>query len=90
MNQRKRKLMAVHKTLHTRDNADRLNVSTEEGGRGLNSNGDSVDTTMQRLDDYREKRRGTLITATKNNTDNTRTNKTEIIRKQKWQEKQLH
>ena len=31
-----------------------------------------------------------MITATRNNTDNMRTNKTTISRKQKWEEKQLH
>ena len=33
---------------------------------------------------------GRLVTATRNNTDNTRINRTEITRKQKWEEKQLY
>ena len=36
------------------------------------------------------KREGILITATRNNTDNTKTNRPEITRKQKWEEKQLY
>ena len=33
---------------------------------------------------------GRVITATRNNTENTRVNWSEIIRKQKWEEKQLY
>ena len=42
------------------------------------------------LEDYIEKRRERLITTTRNNTDNTRINRTKITRKQKWEEKQLY
>ena len=49
-------------------------------GRGLASIENSVDAK-----DYIEKHRERLITATKNNTDNTRTNITTITRKQKWE-----
>ena len=44
---------------------------------------------MQRLEDYIEKCRGRLITATRNNT-NTRISRTTITRKQKWEKKQLY
>ena len=50
----------------------------------------SVDALIQQLEDYIEKRGGSLITATRNNTDDTRTSKPEITRKQKWEEKQLY
>ena len=44
---------------------------------------DSVDASIQLLKDYIKKRRERLTRATQNNTDNTKTNRTEIIRKQK-------
>ena len=52
MDQRTRKLMTMHKALHPRDDADRLYVSRKEGGRGLASIEDSVDASIQRLEDY--------------------------------------
>ena len=55
MDQRTRKLMTMHKALHLRDDVDRLNVPRKEGGRGLTSIEDSVDTSIQRLEDYTEK-----------------------------------
>ena len=64
-------------------------ISRREGGRGLASIEDSVDTSI-RLEDYIEKHGGTLITATRNNTNNTRTSRATIMRKQKWKEKQLY
>ena len=62
----------------------------KEGGRRLASIEDSVDASKQRLEDYIEKRGGRLITATRNNTANTRIKRTEITRNQKWKEKQLY
>ena len=44
---------------------------------------------IQRLEGYIETCRERLITATRNNTDNKRTNRMAITRKQKWEEKQL-
>ena len=76
-------LLTVHKALHSRDEVDRLYVS-RKGGRGLASIGDSVGASIQRLEDYIEKR------GERNNPDNTRTNRTTITRKQKWEEKQLY
>ena len=90
MDQRTRKLITMHMALRPRDNVDRLYVSRREGGRGLDSIEDSVDTSMQRLEDYIEKRGGRLITVTRNNTIDTRTSETTITRKQKWEEKQLY
>ena len=85
MDQRTRKLMTMHKALHPRDDVDRLYVSRKEGGRGLASIEDSVDASIQH-----EKHEGGLITATRNNTDNTIDNRMTKTRKQKWGEKQLH
>ena len=57
MDQRTRKQMTLHKALHPRDDVDRLYVSRKEGGRGLASIEDSVDASIQRLEDYIEKKR---------------------------------
>ena len=79
----------MHKALHPRDEVDRLYVSRKEGGRGLASIGDSVDTSIQQLEDYIQKHEGGLITATRNDTDNTMDDRMTITRKQKWEGKQL-
>ena len=76
------------RNLYPRDDVDSLYVSRKEGGRGFASIGDIIDTSIQRLRDYIEKHGGRLITATRNNTDNMRSNRTTITRKQKWEEKQ--
>ena len=84
--QRIRKLMTMHKVLHPRDDVDRRR---KEGGRGLTSIEDSVDTSIQRLEDYIEMCVGKLITVTGSNSDKTRTNRTEIAGKQKWEKAHL-
>ena len=45
----------MHEALHLRDDVGRLYVSRKEGGRGLDSIEDSVDASLQRLEDYIEK-----------------------------------
>ena len=71
--------MTMHKILHPRDdNVDRLYASRKEAGRGLASLENSVDASIQRLEDYIEMRGGRLITASRNNTYNTRINRTDI------------
>ena len=82
--------MTMHQVLHPRDDIDRLYLSRGEGRRGLANIEDSVDTSIQRLEDYIRKCRGRLITATRNNTKDTGTSRTTITRKQKWEEKQLY
>ena len=48
------------------------------GGKGHTCIEDSVDASIQRLDDYiKKKRGGRLITTTGNDADNTRINRTE-------------
>ena len=64
----------MHKVLHHRDDVDRLYVPRKEGGRCLPSIEDSVDTSIQRLEDYKEKHERGLITAIRNNTDKTMDN----------------
>ena len=90
MDQRTRKLMTIHTALHPRDDVDRLYASRKEGGRGLASIEDSVEASIQRLEHYTQKHEGGLITATRNDTDNTMDNKMTITRKQKWEGKQLY
>ena len=89
MDQRTRKLMSMHKVLHLRD-IGRLYVPRKEGGRGLTCIEDSVDESIQRPEDYIKKSKERLITATINNTDDIKINRTTIARKQKWEEKQLY
>ena len=79
--------MTMHEVLHLRDDVDRLYVPRKEGGKEHASIGDSVNATMQRLEDNIEKRGGRLITVTRNDTVNTSTNRKDITRKQKWEEK---
>ena len=75
MNQRTRKLMTMHEILHPRDDVGRLFVSGKKGGRGFASIEDSVDASIQQLQDNIQKCGGRLITITENNINNTRTNR---------------
>ena len=58
-------------------------------GRGLASIEDSVDASI-RFEVFIEKHEGGLITATRNDTDNTKTNRMTITRKYKWEENQVY
>ena len=80
----------MHKALHPRNDVDSLYVSRKDGGRGLTSIEDNVDASIQSLEDYIEKHEGRLITAIRNDTDNTMDNRMTIHRKEKWEEKQLY
>ena len=71
VDKRTRKLMTMHKALHPRDDVDRLYVSRKEGGRGLASIEDTVDASIQRIEDYIEKHERGLITTLRVDTDNT-------------------
>ena len=88
MGQRNRKLRNMHKALHPRDDVNRLYVSRKEGGRWLASIEDSVDTSIQRIEDYIEKHERGQITANRNSTENTIDNRMTITKKQKWEGKQ--
>ena len=79
MKQRARKLMTICKALLPGDDVGRLKTS-RTGGRGVASMEDSVDASIQRLEDYIEKHGRRLIIATRNNTDNTRNDNN----KKKW------
>ena len=81
--------MTKHKALNPRDDVDRLYVSRKEGWRWLVSIEDSVDASTQRFKVYMEKQGG-LITATRNDTAITKTNRMTMTRKQNWERKQLY
>ena len=74
----------MHKALHPKDDVDRLYVSRKERGRGLASIEDSVDASIQRLEEYIEKHERGLITTIRNDRDNARDDRITITRKQKW------
>ena len=80
----------MHKALHPRDDVDRLYVPRKDGGRGLVSIEDSVDTSIPRLEDYIEKLERGLISAIGNNADNMIDNRMAITKKQKWEGKQIY
>ena len=88
MDQRTRKLMTMHKALHPRDDVDRLYASRKEGGRGLASIEDTVDASIQRLEDYIEKHERGLIITIRVDTNNTKNERMTTTRKQKWEGKQ--
>ena len=90
MDQRTRKLMTMHKALNPRDNIDRIYVQRNAVVRKVASIEDSVDASIQWLEDYTEKHNEGLITNIKNDTDNMMTNRMTITRKQKLEEKQLY
>ena len=77
-------------TIHPREDVDRLYVSRKEGESRLASYEDSVVATIRRLDDSIEKYEQRPITATRNDTYNTKFNRMTITRKQEWEEKQLY
>ena len=67
----------MHKALYHRDDVDRLYLSRKEGGRGLTSIEDCIDASIQRLKNYMEEHGRKLITATRNNTNDTRISRVE-------------
>ena len=88
MVRRTRKFRMIQKALHPTDDVNSLYV-LRKGWKELANIQDSVDASIKRLKDY-GKHGETLITATRNNTDNTSINRTEKNRKQTWEEKQLY
>ena len=78
IDQKTRKLMTIYKALHPRNDVNRRFISRKEGRRGLACIEDSIDASIQRLEDYIEKRGGRPITATRNNIDKTSINRIKI------------
>ena len=81
MDQKTRRLMRIHKALHSGDDIDKLYKSRKEGGRGLTSIQDSDDAWIQRYRDYIKRHCDRLTTATRNNTDITNINRAKITGK---------
>ena len=80
----------MYNTLNPRDDVDRICVSIKDGGRGLASIDGNVHASIQQLEDYIKNHEGELITAIRNDSDNTMDNRMTITRKQKWEENQLY
>ena len=81
--------MTMYKALHPRDDVDRLYESRKKWGKELAFTKDRVDASI-RLEDFIEKQEAGLIDAIRNNTNNTIANRMTIIKKQKWEGKQLY
>ena len=75
MDRRTRKQM----TMHSREDVDRR--CAKKRRKRLTSIEDIVDASIHRPKDYTQKRGGRLITTTRSNTENMRTNRTKITRK---------
>ena len=78
----------MQKALHLWDDIDYM-CEEKKNERGLSIPENSVDTSKQGFEDHIENNKG-LITAANNITDNIKTNKTAMSRKQKLEEKQLY
>ena len=74
--------MTIPKALYPREDVDKLHVSIKEEGRWFASIENSIDVSIQWLEDYIEKHERGLITATRNDNDNMKANKM-IITKNK-------
>ena len=82
--------MTPHKALHPKDDVDRLYVFRKEGGRGRASIEESVDASIQRLEDYEEKHERGLIAAIRNDADSMIEHRMATAREKKWDKKQLY
>ena len=69
------KLMRRYKSLHQRNDVDRLHVLRKEGGWGVASIENYEDATIQGLEKYTKKSKERLITAASNSNGNSKTNK---------------
>ena len=63
--------------------------SRKEGGRRLDKIEDNADASIRRQAVYIKKSLEKVITAASNSTDNMRTNRIKLTKKQKWEEKQV-
>ena len=76
--------MIIHKALHSKNDVDRQYVLRKMGVREVDIIEDNIDASIQRFEDYIGERKRRLITATRNNTDYTRSKRKGVARKQKW------
>ena len=82
MDKKTRNLLTMYFTLYPRDDIDQLYVLRKEGWRRLACIEDSVNRSKRQVEDNK-KSKERLITATKNNTNNKRVNRTTITTQQK-------
>ena len=79
--------MTMNKYLHPKDDIDCLNVSQDDGERGLTCMVYSENASIRALEDYIRKSTERLITANRNITGDIIINRATISRKVKWTEK---
>ena len=63
LDRRTRKLMTMHKALHPKSNVDRLYISRNEGGRGLISVEDTIETSKIGLERHVQESKERLLSA---------------------------
>ena len=82
------KLVTIYKTLHPRDNLERLYLSRKGSGKWLTSIQDRVDVSIKWLEDYINIQRKTGYSDQKQYKKSI--NWTKITRKHKWEERKLY
>ena len=96
LDRRTRKLMTMHKVLHPKSNVDRLYISRNEGGRGLLSVEDTIETSKIGLERYVQESKERLLSAAKRSDMEVKETVKEYKdrrtkeRKESWKEKVLH
>ena len=81
-------MMMMYKALHLRDDLDYVSKKKKKKKKKEEEDSPALKIAwMHQYEDYVKKSEETLITTASNNSDNIRTNKTIITRKQKWKEK---
>ena len=97
MDRKTRKLLTIHGTLHPRSNVNRLYLPRREGGRGLTSVEDAINTEGRNINVYISQSQERLLKAAwdRKNVDEIETSKEykERIKRKRtedWSRKQLH
>ena len=96
LDRRTRKLMTMHKALYPKSNVDRLYISRNEGGRGLISVEDTIETSKIGLERHVQESKELLLSAAKRSdmevkeTVKQYKNRRAKERKENWKEKVLH
>ena len=96
LDRRTRKLMTMHKALHPKSNVDRLYISRNEGGRGLISIEDTIETSKIGLERHVQESKERLLSAAKRShmevkeTVKQYKDRRAKERKENWKEKVLH
>ena len=96
LDRRTRKLLTMHKALHPKRNGGRLYISGNEGGRGLCSIEDTIETSKIGLESYVNEGNERLLSAARNSDMEVKEtvmeykNRRAKERKESWKEKVLH